>query len=254
MKKKVDVKRIISLIFALILLAGACYFGKEPVKKYVEVKQETDENQEEFKNDVDKMIEFNGDAIAWISISNTNVDYPIVHSKDNKDYLRRNLKKEYSHGGTPFIDYRIKTPFSTGTTIIYGHNLNNGLVFSQLRNYSKTDWAKNHENITVYLKDGEVRNYKVFAFAKVNASNADIYDVTVDTYEERNEYYKIVDKYNTLEMDAPDENHNILMLSTCTNINKAERYVVWAYDIEDDTAPVTEGETNENNQPVLPLE
>lgn len=241
------VRNILCVLLVMACFGGAAFFLKEPAEQYVEVKQSSELIQKEFggtekeEPKVDDLIEFNGDAVAWIRIEDTNINYPIVHSQDNKDYLRRNIQKQYSYGGTLFVDCRIYEPFGIGTTIVYGHNLNNGLMFSQLQNYSRVNWAQQHNTIKVYLKNGAVKTYKVFGYAKVNAHDTNIYDFTVDTPSELDEYYTMIDRYNIYDSDVPDTNHNILMLSTCTNINEDERYVVWAYDEANAYATLLQG-------------
>ena len=53
--------------------------------------------------DVDR--EIVGNMVAWISLEDTNIDYPVMLTKDEPEYyLRRNFNKSYSYMGTPFMD------------------------------------------------------------------------------------------------------------------------------------------------------
>jgi len=39
--------------------------------------------------------EINSDTVAWIEIKNTNINYPIVQTKDNEYYLKHSFYKKY---------------------------------------------------------------------------------------------------------------------------------------------------------------
>ena len=40
------------------------------------------------------------------AVHNTNIDYPILKSTDNKYYLDHNIEKKHSPAGSLFMDYR----------------------------------------------------------------------------------------------------------------------------------------------------
>ena len=46
----------------------------------------------------------NNDYLFWLYIPNSNIDYPVMMSKDNKDYLHSSFYKENLYAGTLFID------------------------------------------------------------------------------------------------------------------------------------------------------
>lgn len=80
----------------------------------------------------------NKDIVAWIYSEGTQINYPIVQSKDNDYYLRRLLDGTYNQGGTIFMDYRNNKNFEDYNTIIYGHNMKNNTMFGTLINYKKS--------------------------------------------------------------------------------------------------------------------
>ncbi|VFF93676.1 peptidase C60B, sortase B [Clostridioides difficile] len=75
------------------------------------VKLQEIENKKEDLSKISKYFKF------WISIENTNINYPVVQSKDNSYYLDKNFYKGNSISGTLFMDYRNKT--------LNGHNMKN---------------------------------------------------------------------------------------------------------------------------------
>ena len=86
----------------------------------------SEENQEEAEDKIDlyNLYSMNNDVVGWIKLDNSNIDYPIM--QNGEYYLRRNIYKEYSSYGTPFLaDYcNINT---SDNLIIYGHHIKSGI-------------------------------------------------------------------------------------------------------------------------------
>ena len=185
------------------------------------------ETTENFKVNWDELKTINNDAIAWIKIDGTNVNYPIVQCNNNETYLKTDISGKYSKGGCIFVDCEIEKPFKTLNTIIYGHNLNDGAMFNNLKKYADEEFAKSHRNIKIYLPEYDVGiTYEIFAFCKVHEDNVDFYKINVDNLED---YYHEIENYNQINIaENQDFTKPLIMLSTCTNVNKTERYVVFA--------------------------
>ena len=75
--------------------------------------------------DFERLQEENKDIIAWLYCPDTEINYPVVQSKDNEYYLRRLLDGTWNIAGTLFMDYRNAADCSDLHTIIYGHNMKN---------------------------------------------------------------------------------------------------------------------------------
>lgn len=184
----------------------------------------TENDEYPFTVDWNKLKSINNDVVAWIRIPDTNISYPVVQGNSNNKYLRKNIYGNYSRGGVPFIDANISNPFKCTNTIIYGHNLMNGAMFSQLKNYSKNEYAEKHNIVYVYLPTGEIREYKVFAFHIVQATDKNIYNPYVEDIEIYKDYMMQNNKItnNDMEIQMSDE---VITLSTCTNKGES-RYVL----------------------------
>lgn len=246
MKNKRRILFTIIMIIAFILLGYCGYMIYQSYYEYKQVDDTYDEIVDEVINENDKpteqkeierfsvnwnkLLNINSDVIAWIRIPNTNINYPIVKGSNNNQYLHHNIYGKYSKGGCPFVDSATITPFSNLNTIIYGHNLDNGSMFSNVKKYKNRDYAKEHNIIEIYLPDKTVNKYYVFAFGEVDANDYDVYNVYVD---DLNKYYETTKKYNTLEVEQNyDTTKPIITLSTCTNRNENKRYVLQAYLVE----------------------
>ena len=83
-------------------------------------------------HDIPLLISQNSDCIGWITIDNTAVDYPVMHTPEwPQKYLRMNFYQQYSDSGVPFLDYRCT--LESDNLIIFGHNMRNGTMFSLIR-------------------------------------------------------------------------------------------------------------------------
>ncbi|MBQ3100087.1 MAG: class B sortase, partial [Clostridia bacterium] len=89
---------------------------------------------ERMKTRIVALQQINPDICGWINIPGTqNINYPIVQGTDNDYYLTREFKGGYLAAGSIFLDYRCDRDFNANhNTVIYGHNMQNGLMFSEL--------------------------------------------------------------------------------------------------------------------------
>ena len=88
---------------------------------------EVDETEEKNHINWQELNEINSDIIAWIEIENTNINYPILRDS-NSYYLNHSYDKKYNKNGSIFTTNT--NPFVDVETIIYGHNMKNGTMFS----------------------------------------------------------------------------------------------------------------------------
>ena len=105
------------------------------------------------ERNIQALIAENSDCIGWLSIDGTNISYPVMHTpSDPQKYLRRNFYGKYSQSGVPFLDGRCSTV--GGNLIIYGHNMKNGTMFSDLKKYLNTDFLNAHRTVRLETADG----------------------------------------------------------------------------------------------------
>ncbi len=106
----------------------------------------------------------NQDICGWITVPNTNVDYPILQSSrdDDKFYLNHDEKGNYSSAGSIYIHRINSYNFTDPNTVIYGHNMLNGSMFRTLHKFR--DPAFFEENDTFYIyTPGHILTYKIFS-------------------------------------------------------------------------------------------
>ena len=58
--------------------------------------------------------ELSDDAVAWLTIDNTSIDYPVMQGRNNEEYINKDPFGEFSLSGSIFLD-RIVGTFPTLT-------------------------------------------------------------------------------------------------------------------------------------------
>ena len=73
----------------------------------------------------------NGDLVGWISIADTNINYPVVQTNNNSKYLNTLFDGTANASGAIFLDSNDTAPGVVDQqTTIYGHHMNDGSMFN----------------------------------------------------------------------------------------------------------------------------
>lgn len=215
-------------LYQLVLILVPYYTGGQEYEKIQDLAIQGGDTADGFHVDFDMLLEENPDTVAWIRFDEPSViSYPVVKSKDNEEYLTKTFSANDNKLGTIFVDMRNSSDFSDRNTIIYGHNLRvSGRMFSKLLEYEDEDFYKKNPRFYLYTPDGKVRTYTIFS-AGVVQETADNYTLTFDSDAEFEEYLELCKKsslYDTgVDVDAESK---IVSLSTCTNGEETERFLV----------------------------
>lgn len=114
----------------------------------------------------------NPDVVGWVLIEGTNVNYPIVKSADNKEYLKRTFEGERSSCGSIFMECTNEPDFSDKTTFIYGHNMKDGSMFHTLNDYSSEQFYKEHPTVHIFTPQSTMVCKIVSAHVTANSSTS----------------------------------------------------------------------------------
>lgn len=178
-----------------------------------------------FTRNLAPLFEKNADCIGWVYIKDTAVDYPVMHTpSEPQRYLRLNFDKEYSNSGIPFLDG--DNTLDGDNLIIYGHNMRNGTMFSDVTQYRNEDYFTEHPIIEFETAQG-LKLYTVFAVVYVK-NNDGWYDFhTADNETEFNEKIEAI-KHRALYDTGitPQYGQQLLTLSTCYGATKSDRIIV----------------------------
>ncbi len=181
------------------------------IETVVKVETTPDNTKETTTIDWEELKQINSDIIAWIKIDNTNIDYPILKDK-NSFYLTHSYNKKYNQNGSIFtID---ENPFVKEETIIYGHNMKNKSMFSDLGKYLNEDFFYANNVIKIYTPNGDYEG-KIFSAYSISIDDENN-NIKSLNFNEKIEYYKKSSKYNVNNVDNINK---IIKLSTCSYIN-----------------------------------
>lgn len=249
-KTKISFLRIISILLFLIVIFSGIMFaksyldGQKDIEKFAVLQKEMEENPNKEGEDLQmnrieqlkNLHAENPDLFGWIEIEGTSLNYPVMYTPDDPEfYLRKDFEKEYSISGVPFIGAGYLA--EGRNTIIYGHNMANGTLFSALSNYKdKKYWEENP--VITYETLEDKGKYEIFAMFNIDVEEAkknfryheynDLRDP--EKFMEYIDHSKERTFYDTgIEVNSNDE---ILTLSTCSYHTADGRSVVLAKRIE----------------------
>lgn len=166
----------------------------------------------------------NNDYLFWLYIPKTKIDYPVMMSRDNKDYLHSSFYKEKLYAGTLFIDALSSKRENQDNLIIYGHNMKDGSMFGTLKKWRDGKYFNEHKFIEIYTET-EKRVYLIFAVREVS-SNMSLLHYKLDGF--TNEEYIQDARNNNIhfrEFEDQYKNNQIMTLSTCMS-NDAKRLII----------------------------
>lgn len=187
-----------------------------------------------------KIFTENEDIVGWITIADTNIDYPVMQKKgDNDYYLYRDYQGNDDKNGCLILDEGswVGNPSSTNL-LIHGHNMKSGAMFGELDKYADEGYAKEHPMITLHTVDGEYRYEVIAAFYSQVYYKSDLvfkyYNFFDATTEDKFDYFyegiKELAIYDT-EVTA-EYGDNFITLSTCAYHVEDGRFVVVGKEIE----------------------
>lgn len=215
-------------LYQLVMTLVPYYTGGQEYDQIRDLAIKAEDNGEGFSVDFDALLEQNADTVAWIRFDEpSQINYPVVKSADNTDYLTKTFVANDNKLGAIFMDYRNNSDFSDRNTFIYGHHLNvGGEMFSELLQYEDESFCKEHPNFYIYTPDGKVRMYTIFS-AGVVKDTADNYNITYESDEAFTEYLNICKESSNYQVDVElNAQSKIVSLSTCTNVRDDERFLV----------------------------
>jgi SrtB family sortase len=171
----------------------------------------------------------NPDVVGWLSSEGTPIDYPVVRGGDNERYLRVLYDGTEGKYGTPFLDFESASDFSDRNSIIYGHNLLDGSMFSCLTEYRDQAYFEEHPAMLLLVPDGAYRMevFSVFVASPTEAGTATSpWKQSWDADADFAAWLAQVKERSLIHSDvAPTAKDKVLTLSTCVNQGR-ERILV----------------------------
>ena len=228
----------VSLFSAYKVLSALGEYAKGR-EEYEDIRQQMiilpdDQQAEAWESDGYLRFDFNGlmrvnpDFKCWIDIPGTVISYPVVQGPDNWYYLRKTFAGQYNVGGVIFFDYTCPDDLTGMNTVIYGHRMNDGSMFTDLKKFLNASFAQEYDEIRLYRADG-VYIYKVFAACKTDAYS----DCYTTRFSDEAAFESWLNKQiarSSVYFDrVPTVDDKIITMSTCVGSwDEYGRYVVQA--------------------------
>lgn len=156
----------------------------------------------------------NEDIVGWLYCSDTEINYPVVQSRDNNYYLHRLFDGTWNMTGTLFADFRNAGDFSDRHTVIYGHNMKNKSMFGTLPEYRSQEYYEQHP---VWYLLTPTQNYKIELCAGyVTPADSEIYNLE-NSKEERERILETALEQSCFKANVSVSGQdNLITLSTCS--------------------------------------
>ncbi len=167
------------------------------------------------------------DVWGWILIPGTEVNYPVLLGPDNNFYLSHDWKGASNYMGAIFLECTNNPDMSDYNTIIYGHNMRNGTMFSDIYRYREQAFYDAHPCFYLVTDQGIFR-CGIFS-AHLAALDSLSYRMVAEEESVRQEFlsYALAESAIVTPLE-PSLGDQILTLSTCSDEDYNLRWVVHA--------------------------
>lgn len=167
----------------------------------------------------------NPDIVAWLTVDNTHIDYPVVRGEDNYEYLSRDATGAYAASGSIFLDSECAPDFSEPYEVIFGHHMQYGKMFGDLDKFCDQGFFDQNRTASLMLPG------RTLSLETVAVISADAYDGAIfGTPAQAGSMQRIVDRIGELavhrrlgEYSASDQ---LIALSTCSSSGSNARTVL----------------------------
>lgn len=169
---------------------------------------------------LDELIKINPDTAAWLTIYNTHMDYPVMHGKNDMEYINKDVYGEYTVTGSIFMASENSKDFSDPYTLVYGHHMMNGSMFGDIHKFKNKDFFDANDK-GILIMENKAYDLKIMACLETDAYDEQVYQVKKTELEP---FVSYVRENTKLFRDSHYE--QILVLSTCDDANTSGRTVL----------------------------
>lgn len=168
----------------------------------------------------------NQDTAGYITVTGTGINYPVVKCADNDYYLNHSFDRNLHKSGAIFYDWRCNdSPEDNRNLIAYGHNMQNGSMFNQLKNIIANETLFKEGKIIIYAFDG-IYTYDIFSVYYVDAYE-NYLKFTFRTDDEFVEWCKERSELSIFDYEVEfTPASKLISLSTCINGTSSGRIAV----------------------------
>ena len=207
-------------IFAFLICSYAVYDG------YMVFNQAFDDSILAYKPSEDGELPEIGEiegSVAWLTIDDTSIDYPIMQGIDNAEYINKDPYGNYSVAGSIFLDCRNSSDFSDEYSLVYGHHMEHDFMFGTLDKFLNQEFLNTHQKGTLTV-NGKVYEIALFAVVEAPAEEKIIFAPTEAEYP-----LSFIKEHATVKVDSIPEKGKILGMSTCKYPETSDRTILFGF-------------------------
>ena len=217
---------LILCIAAIVILGVKICERMDDDKSLDQTYQEIRKNRKNRQIDWKRLKEINPDIVGWVYVKGTNIDYPVVKGKSNREYLHKTFRKKYAYGGCIFIDSNCDIN-SSQNVIVYGHHMRNGSMFADLVKFRSTSFAKKH---AIYFFTPQ-KCYQLNAFSAYAQKEIPSFPIEFVHPDQFEAFKQKVSSSSDIEAEYPKEAKKIFTFITCSYEANDYRTYVHAAEI-----------------------
>ena len=186
----------------------------------IKMKPKVVESEEEGAS-FEELLAINEDVCAWVTLDNTNIDFPVLQGETNLTYINKDVYGNFALAGSIYLDSRNDHDFQDIVSLLYGHHMDDGEMFGDLDKFKDETFFKENKTGQLILPD-RLYDLEIFACMLVGASDDIIFEPQdykdnikhLIDYTEKNAMYYDADKL--AELRATNGEQQILLFSTCS--------------------------------------
>lgn len=191
--------------------------------------------------DFEALQQQNEDIIAWLYCHDTAINYPVMRSEDNEDYLYKLADGSYNSHGSLFMDFRNLPDLSDFNTVIYGHSMADRTMFGGLHFYKEQSYYEEHPHMWLITPD---KAYRLdIAAGVITESDSSLYS-PFSSHEEMRKNLEYCVERSVFEAEIPEyeDLKGTIMLSTCSNEYNTARFVLVTVPVQAEYPAVPEAQ------------
>lgn len=169
-----------TFVFAAVLFAGYSIWDNSQVYRaarnvQTQIRQLKPETESDGVHGFDELTNVNNDVFSWLTVDGTNIDYPVLQGENNLTYMNKDVYGQFSLAGSIFLDSRNSSDLSDNYILIYGHNMDEHLMFGDLSLFKDKQFFAENTSATLLVPEGKIE-MSVAAVLQISAGTEEIFN------------------------------------------------------------------------------
>ena len=114
------------------------------------------------------------DYRAWLRISATHIDYPVMQGRDDLYYANHDVDGNSSLSGAIYLSAENAKDLSDNYLVVFGHHMDNGAMFGDLDRFLDKDFFESHRSGEI-VSPGGAYDIEFFAVLQTDAYDDMVY-------------------------------------------------------------------------------